>query len=183
VAFGENVMVYESTLVSVDHSNLGLYASSRIGERALNAAIVQADISSSFEEYLEIFDTFYADDVEATSDTDAEPIRGRARLRSVLLNFLIPLHVMAEVGGLSVSIREAAIPGDAADETHSAWTLELVGTSGKTCTLTWRTLRKWDGAHVVYEHHYDHKQVGGPLTSDDFSFDAAEFDGRLQLPS
>jgi hypothetical protein len=176
-------MVYESTVVSVDHSNHGLYANSQLRERALNAAIVQADISRSFEEYLDIFNNFYADDVEATSDTDAEPVRGKARLGSVLLDFLIPLHVMAEVGGLSVSIREAAISGDAADETHSAWTLELVGTSGKTCTLTWRTLRKWDGAHVVYEHHYDHKQVGGPLTSDDLGFDAAEVDGGLRLPS
>lgn len=176
-------MVYESTLVSVDHSNHGLYANSRIRERALNAAIVQADISTSFEEYLDIFNNFYADDVEATSDTDAEPVRGKTRLRSVLLNFLIPLHVMAEVGGLSVSIREAAISADAADETHSAWTLELVGTSGQTCTLTWRTLRKWDGAHVVYEHHYDHKQVGGPLTSDDLGFDTAVVDGKLRLPS
>jgi hypothetical protein len=176
-------MVYESSLVSVDYSNHGLYANSRIRERALNAAIVQADISTSFEEYLDIFNNFYADDVEATSDTDTEPVRGKARLRSVLLDFVIPLHVMAEAGGLSVSIREAAIPGDAADETHSAWTLELVGTSGMTCTLTWRTLRKWDGAHVVYEHHYDHKQVGGPLTSDDLGFDAAEVDGGLRLPS
>ncbi len=176
-------MSYESTLVSVDHSNHGLYANSRIGDRALNAAIIQADISRGFEEYLEIFNTFYADDVEATSDTDEEPVRGKASLRSVLLNFLIPLHVMAEVGGLSVSIREAAIPGDAADETHSAWTLELVGASGKTCTLTWRTLRRWDGAHVVYEHHYDHKQIGGPLMSDDLSVDATESDGRLRLRS
>jgi hypothetical protein len=176
-------MVCESTLVSVDHSSHGLYANSRIRERALNAAIVQADISTSFEEYLDIFNNFYADDVEATSDTDAEPVRGKTRLRSVLLNFLIPLHVMAEVGGLSVSIREAEIAADAADETHSAWTLKLVGTSGMTCTLTWRTLRKWDGAHVVYEHHYDHKQVGGPLTSDDLGFDAAEVDGGLRLPS
>jgi DMSO/TMAO reductase YedYZ molybdopterin-dependent catalytic subunit len=176
-------MVHESTLVTVDRSNHGLYANSRVRERVLNAAIVQADISTSFEEYLEIFNNFYADGVVATSDTDPEPVRGKARLRSVLLNFLIPLHVMAEVGGLSVSIREAAIPGDTPDETHSAWTLELVGASGKTCTLTWRTLRKWDGAHVVYEHHYDHKQVGGPLTSDDLGFDAAEADGGLRLPS
>ena len=29
----------------------------------------------------------------------------------------------------------SAIPGDVAVETHSAWTLELVGVSGTTCTL------------------------------------------------
>jgi hypothetical protein len=176
-------MIYESTVISVDHSNQGPYANSRIRERALNAAIVQADISTSFEEYVDILNNFYADDIEATSGTDAEPVRGKARLRSVLLNFLIPLHVMAEVAGLSVSIREAPISGDAADETHSAWTLELVGTSGQSCTLTWRTLRKWDGARVVYEHHYDHKQVGGPLTYEDLGFDGAEVDGELRLAS
>jgi len=67
-----------------------------------------------------------------------EPIRGKGRVRSILANFLVPLHVMAEVGGLSISIRQTAIAGDVADETHSAWTLDLVGVSGKTCTVTWR---------------------------------------------
>src|SRR6267378_7870415 len=106
-------------------------------ERSLNAAIVQAEISRSFEEYLGIFDEFYADDVEVSSETPEETIRGKVRVRSLLLNFLIPLHVMAEVGGLSITIRNNPVPGDVADETHSEWTLELVGVSGKTCTLSW----------------------------------------------
>jgi hypothetical protein len=46
-------------------------------------------------------------------------------------SFLVPLHAMAEVGGVSISIRQTAISGDAIDETHSVWTLELVGVSGK----------------------------------------------------
>ena len=167
VLLGENSMIHQSIFTSADHFNRDLYANSQTVERALNAAIIRADISRSFEEYLEIFDSFYADDIEATSDTGEDAVQGKARVRSVLLNFLIPLHVMAEVGGLSVSIRETAIPGDVAGETHSAWTLELVGASGNTCTLSWRTLRKWDGGHVVYEHHYDHKQIGGPLTFED----------------
>jgi hypothetical protein len=62
---------------------------------------------------------------------------------------------------------------DVADETHSAWTLDLVGVSGRTCTVTWRALRKWHGSRIVYEHHYDEQQNGGPLTSDDLSFNAA----------
>jgi hypothetical protein len=36
----------------------------------------------------------------------------------------------AEVGGLSVAIRESPIPGDAAGETYSSWRLDLVGVSG-----------------------------------------------------
>ena len=55
-------------------------------------AIVQAEISQSFEEYLEIFDAFYVDDVEVSSEIEKEPIRGRARVRSLLHNFLVPLH-------------------------------------------------------------------------------------------
>jgi hypothetical protein len=166
-------MTKERSFVAGDYSDRDLHTSSRARERALNTAIVQANICESFEEYLETFDAFYADDIEVSSETGEEPIRGKGRVRSLLANFLIPLHVMAEVGGLSISIRQTTIPGDVADETHSAWTLDLVGVSGRTCTLTWRALRKWNGSRVVHEHHYDQQQDGGPLTSDDLSFNAA----------
>jgi hypothetical protein len=100
-------------------------------------------------------------------------IRGKARVRALLCDFLIPLHIMAEIGGLQVSIRQIAMPGDTAGETHSAWTLDLVGVSGRTCTLSWRALRKWNGSRVVYEHHYEQQQIGGPLTLNDLNFNAA----------
>jgi hypothetical protein len=173
----------EPRLLSVDQFDRDPYASSRARERALNAAILQAKISESFEEYLEIFDAFYGDDVEVSSETAEERIRGKARARSLLFNFVVPLHVMAEVGGLLISLRQAAIPGDAADETHSEWTLELVGVSGRSCTLSWRALRKWSGSRVVYEHHYDHQQSGGPLTSDDLSLNADTSAARFREPS
>ncbi len=147
------------------------YSRYQTAEHLLNTAITQAKISESFEEYLEIFDKFYADDVQVSSETQHEPIRGKARVGSLLLNFLVPLHVMAEVGGLAISIKETTIAGDAANEIHSAWTLNIVGVSGKTCTLNWRTLRKWNGSRVVYEHHYDHQRSGEPLTFDDLGFD------------
>lgn len=166
-------MTKEQSFVAGDYSDRDLYISSRTQERALNSAIVRAEISESFEEYLEVFEAFYADDIEVSSETAKEPIRGKDRVRSLLTTFLIPLHVMAEVGGLSISIRQTAIAGDIAGETHSAWTLHLVGVSGRTCTMTWQALRKWNGLRVVYEYHYDERQNGGPLTSDDLSFDAA----------
>jgi hypothetical protein len=166
---------------STDNSDHDLYTSSQTRERTLNAAIVQADISESFEEYLEIFDEFYADDLEVGSETDEELIRGKGSVRSLLATFLVPLHVMAEIGGLLISIRQTAILGDAADETHSAWTLELVGVSGRSCTVSWRALRKWNGSRIVYEYHYDHQQSGGPLTSDDLRFNAPAV--ALEKPS
>jgi hypothetical protein len=169
----DRAMTKEHSFVAGDYSDRDLYTSSWTRERALNSAIVRAEISESFEEYLEIFEAFYADDIEVSSETAEEPIRGKDRVRSLLTNFLVPLHVMAEVGGLSISICQTTIPGDFADETHSAWTLDLVGVSGRTCTVTWRTLRKWRDSLVVYEHHYDEQQNGGPLTSDDLSFDTA----------
>jgi hypothetical protein len=176
-------MADQPSFVSADHIDINPFISSQTREHTLNTAIVQAHISKSFEEYLEIFDSFYADDIEVGSETTEEPIRGKARVRSLLANFLVPLHVMAEVGGLLISIRQTAIHGDAADERHSAWTLDLVGVSGRTCTLSWCTLRKWNGSLVVYEHHYDHQQGGGPLTSDDLSLKAATSAAAFRSPS
>jgi hypothetical protein len=176
-------MTKEQSFVSADHIDLDPYTSSQTRERNLNAAIVQANISESFEEYLEIFDAFYNDDIEITSDTGQEPIRGKARVGSLLANFLVPLHVMAELNGLLISIRQSAIPGDVAGETQSAWALELVGVSGRICTVSWYTLRKWRGSRVVYEHHYDHQRSGRPLTSDDLSLNAAASAARFRSPS
>jgi hypothetical protein len=149
--------------VSADHVRPDPYTQSRIAERTLNAAIVHAEIARSYEEYLEIFDAFYADDVEGSSETTEEPIRGKPGVRSLILGFLVPLHAMAEVGGVSISVRQTPIPGDVVDETHSVWTLELVAPRGEVCTVNWRTFRKWSESRVVLEHHYDHQQSGEPL--------------------
>ena len=135
-------------------------------ERVLNSAIIAADIGRGWEEYLEIVDAFYAGDVEVTTDTATGPIRGRERIRALLFNFLAPLHVMVEIGGLAIDVRESPIHGDAAHETHSAWSVNLIGVSGRACVLKWCTLRRWADSRVVYERHYDHQQIGEPLTGD-----------------
>jgi hypothetical protein len=176
-------MADQHSFVSADHMDRDPFISTQTRERTLNTAIVEASISEGFEEYLELFDVFYDDDIEISSETREEPIRGKARVRSFLAGFLVPLHAMAEVGGLLISIRQSAIPGDVAGETQSAWTLELVGVSGRSCTVSWRALRKWNGSRVVYEYHYDHRQSGGPLTSDDLNFHAPTSVARLQRPS
>src|SRR5258707_5800826 len=166
-------MRIQSSFFSADHDD-DPYASSHAGERALNRAIVTAEISRSFEEYLEIFERFYAEDIEVSSATSTEQIRGKARVSSLLCNFLVPLHIMAEIGGVSISIRQITMPGDAAGETHSAWTLDLVGASGRSCTLSWRTLRKWQDSLVVDEDHYDEQQSCGPPDEDELMFRDAQ---------
>lgn len=156
-----------------DELNRDLYTSSHIKERALNAAIVGADIEQGYEKYLAIFDAFYGDEIEVSNETADKPIRGKDRVRSLLGNFLYPVHVMAEIGGLTVTIRVAEIAGDVAGETHSAWTAEFVGVSGRTYSVSWRVFRKWNGSRVAYEYHYDQQQQGGSLASTDLSFNDA----------
>jgi hypothetical protein len=160
-----------------------LYTSSQIKERALNAVIVEADIEQGYEKYLAIFDTFYGDEIEVSSETSDEPIRGKDRVRSLLGNFLYPVHVMAEVGGLIAKIRVTEIAGDVAGETHSAWTVEFVGVSGRTNTVSWRVFRRWNSSRVVYEYHYDQQQKGGPLTFTDLSFNEATPAPQFGRPS
>jgi hypothetical protein len=176
-------MTDQHGFISADQFHPDPYVQSRTAERTLNAALVQAKIGRSYEEYLEIFDEFYADDIEGSSETLEEPLRGKERVRSALFSFLAPLHAMAEVGGVSISIRETALPGDAIDQTHSAWTLELVGVSGKICTANWRILRKWKESRVVLEHHYDYQQSGEPLTDVDVRFEASGPATGLQRPA
>src|SRR4029077_6604261 len=98
--------------ISVGQFHPDPYTQSWNTKRTLNAAIVHADISRSYEEYLEIFDEFYADDVEGSRETPEGPIRGKPGLRLLIFGFLVPLHAMSEVGGVSISVRQTPIPGD-----------------------------------------------------------------------
>src|SRR5712671_5647118 len=137
-------------------------------ERALNAAIVNADIARGFEEYLlTLVDQYYAEDFEVSTDVSPEPLVGKSRLKSILLGFLVPLHMMAEMGGLWVSIHEASIPGDSLDEQHSEWSLELIGVAGRRVTQAWCVRRRWEQSRVVSEYHYAHRQDGEALSFDD----------------
>ena len=176
-------MIHENSLVAVGQFDGNAYRSSEAAEQTLNAAILRAEIARSYEEFLDIFERFYAEDVEVSSEDSREIIRGKARIHPFLRNFLVPLHVMAEVAGLSISVQHTAIPRDMANETHSAWRVDLTGIGGKRCTLKWHAIRRWDGSRVVYEHHYDHQQIGGPLTQDDLNLDLGRSDIELRSPS
>ena len=169
-------MIDEHNLVTVGRFYGNAYENSEAAEQSLNAAILRAEIARSYEEFLEIFETFYADDVEVSSENSPETIRGKASVRPLLLNFLVPLHVMAEVAGLFVSVQQTAVPRDTANETHSAWRIDFTGVRGRRCTLKWYAIRRWTASRVVYEHHYGHERIGGPLTQDDLNSDLNRLD-------
>jgi hypothetical protein len=141
-------------------------------DRELNEALVNTDIANSYEEFLSIFDRFYAEQVGVASDGHSTGLVGKARVLPVLFNFLVPLHVMAEIGGLSVTLRYSTIHSDQRGEQHAEWSLDLVGILGRRVTLLWSSARRWKGSHVVYERDYEHRQIGDPLTSIDLDFSA-----------
>ena len=72
-------------------------------DRELNEAIVNADISNSYEEFLAIFGRYYPENVEVASDTTPASLTGKAHVLPILIDFLMPLHVMAEIGGVGHS--------------------------------------------------------------------------------
>jgi hypothetical protein len=176
-------MIHENNTLTVNQFDGDVYDSSGAAELTLNAAILHAEIATSYEQFLEIFDKFYAEDVEVSTEDSPETIRGKQKVRSVLSNFLVPLHVMAEVAGLSISVHLTQVPRDSANQTHSEWRIDLTGVGGRRCTLKWYAIRDWTASMVVREHHYGHEQIGGPLTEHDLHVQWGRSETESSRPS
>ena len=176
-------MANENNRMTVSQVEVSTYSSSQAAELTLNAAILSAEIANSYEQFLEIFDKYYADDVEVSRQDSSETIHGKNRVRPLLLDFLVPLHVLAEVAGLSVSVHMIQVPRDDANQTHSEWRIDFTGIGGRRCTLKWYTIRRWAASRVVYEHHYGHEQIGDPLTQEDLNFGWGRTEVEFHLPS
>src|SRR5580700_4896628 len=76
---GEMSMITQQHSASIKHADRDLYAR----EKVLNSAIIAADISSGWEEYLELLDAFYADTVEVSDGTESGAVFGRERVRAL----------------------------------------------------------------------------------------------------
>ena len=139
-------------------------------ELDLNNVLVNADISNGYEEYLALFDRFYDENVEVASGSNPAPLVGKARVLPIIFNFLMPLHVMAEIGGLSVRLRYTPLFSDKREEQHAEWSLDLVGATGRSVMVSWSSARRWKDARVIYERHSDHRQFGEALTMIDLDF-------------
>jgi hypothetical protein len=87
----------------INRANRDLYAR----EKVLNSAIIAASIRSGWEEYLQILDAFYADRIEVSDGTESGSVFGRERIRALLLKFLVPIHVMAEIGACRCRFEKA----------------------------------------------------------------------------
>jgi hypothetical protein len=72
-------------------------------DRELHRSIVEADISESFERYLELLEVLY--DPSVTVAIGDRVSTNLDRVSESLTRFAVVLHVMAEVGGVQVSAR------------------------------------------------------------------------------
>ena len=140
-------------------------------ELDLNNALVHADISEGYEQYLALFDHFYDENVDVASDSHPDPLVGKARVLPIIFNFLMPLHVMAEIGGPSVRLRYTPLFSDKVEEQHADWSLDLVGANGRSVMVSWSSARRWKDSRVIYECHSDHRQFGEALTMIDLHFE------------
>ena len=65
--------------------------------------MVNADISRAYEEYVAIFDRYYAEDVEVASDANPDPAIGKEKVLPVLFNFLVTTPIL-QAAFVSLSI-------------------------------------------------------------------------------
>jgi hypothetical protein len=133
-------------------------------DAVLNAALVAADIASGYEEYLNVIDRFYADDVEAACEGCDRPIVGTSRLTATLTSGLLPLH---GDGGDRGIVRRVAIGGENANrcsrQNPERVDARVHGSHGITLLGFVVLPPTWRGAKVVSEFHYNHQQTGAPL--------------------
>jgi hypothetical protein len=125
-------------------------------ELALNQAILAADICFGAEPYLAAFDKFYADEVEVRNN-DSPPVKGKQANRQMLASFLLPIHVVVEVGAATLHsfvMKESWIEPDGSGV--SKWRADITGPvdSGRR-TLEWITTRRWERGQVVDEQHVE----------------------------
>jgi hypothetical protein len=171
------VKSFHIALIPADRSGAEFAAADRnTPDYALNSALERADINQSFEVYLDILERFYADDIEFFVDDPQRQMIGKVAVRAFLLSQLVPIHVIAEVGGLLVSAEHKSIASETRDTTATAWEVTFVAANGKRCVITWLCLRAWRDSRVVYERLSDVHVEGGPLGGDDLNF------AKVQLP-
>ena len=154
----------------------------RVQDDELNKAILSKDISFDFLPFVELCHNHYADEVDVSFDKSPRSTIARDKLEGMLLDFLFPLHVISEIGGVEVRVGVQPITSDTPDQQHSAWSVELLAKNGARHAMFWKTMRTWIAGKVVAEHLYDQYHEGPSLQHSDLEwklFDANYFPDHL----
>ena len=76
------------------------------------------------------------------------------------MDYLFPIHLISEIGGVQVNVNANRIPSDSSDSQHSSWFVELLAKNGARHTISWKSARTWIAGKIVAEHLYDQSHEG-----------------------
>jgi len=158
------------------------YEVPRIQDKALNDAILSNDIGLDFLPFIELCHRHYADEVDLTFEGGPRRTVARDMLQGMLMNFLLPIHLISEMGGVEVTIEAQRITSDTPDQQHSSWSVEFLSMNGTRHVMSWKTVRIWVADRVVAEHLYDQSHEGPAIQYSDLElkhFDANYFPDHL----
>ena len=132
----------------------------RIEGKALNKAVLSNDISFDYLPFIELCHRHYADEVDLTFGEGPRRTAARDSLQGMLMNFLFPIHLIAEMDGAEGTVEAQHAKGDTPEEQHTFWSAELLAKIGTRHVLSWKTMRNWVAGKAVAKHLYDQSQEG-----------------------
>ncbi len=151
------------------------YEAPRVRDKVLNEAILSNNISFDFLPFIELCHRHYADEVDLSFGEGPRRTVGRDTLQGMLMDFLFPIHLSAEMGGVEGTVEAQHITSDTPDQQHSSWSVELLAKNGTRHVVSWKTMRIWVAGKVVAEHLYDQSHEGPSIRYSDLElkrFDA-----------
>jgi hypothetical protein len=158
------------------------YEAPGIQDKALNEAILSNDISFDFLPFIDLCHRHYADEVDLSFSEGPRRTVAKDSLQGMLMDFLLPIHLIAEMGGVEVIVEAQHIANDTPDQQHTCWSIELLAKTGTRLVMSWKTMRIWVAGKVVAEHFYDQSSEGSAIQYSDLElkrFDATYFPDHL----
>lgn len=160
----------------------GDYEIPRVQDKELNDAILNCDISFDFLPFIELCHRHYADEIDWSVDESPRRTIARDELQGMLMDVLLPIHLVAEMGGVQVNVEACEIASDTPDLQHSSWSVEFLAKNGTRHAISWKTMRTWIAGKVVAEHLYDQCHEGPVIQYSDLElrrFDSDYFPDHL----
>ena len=158
------------------------YGAALLQDKALNDAILSNDISCDFLPFIDLCHRHYADEVDLSFGEGPRRTVAKDVLQGMLMNFLLPIHLISEMGGVEVMVEAQHTTSDTPDQQHSSWSVEFLSKNGTRQVMSWKTKRIWVAGKVVAEHLYDQSNEGPAIQYSDLDlkrFDDTYFPDRL----
>src|SRR5258708_12393874 len=117
------------------------YEVTRIQAKELNEAILSNDINFDFLPSIELCHRHYADEVDLTFGEGPRRTVAKDTLQGMLMDFLFPIHLIAEMGGVEVTVEAQLITSDTPNEQPTSWSAELFPNNATPHLMSCKTIR------------------------------------------